>query len=66
MPFSIRLYGCMHVIFQLMVEMELKTKCRFTDMKENWKECKESLARNVYKMVHMKVQDEDQCDIPGT
>ena len=56
----------MHIIFQLMIEMELRTKCRFTDMKENWKDCKESLTRNVYRMVHMKLLDKDQCDIPGS
>ena len=63
---NVLLYVCMHVIFQLMVEMELRTKCRLTDMKENWKGCKESLTRNVYRMVHMKVPDKDQCDIPGS
>ena len=57
------MYVC--TLIQLMVEMELRTQCRFPDMKENWKDCKESLTRNVYRIVPRKVPDKDECDIPG-
>ena len=48
-----------------MIEMELKTKCSYSTMRENWEECKESLKRNVYKMVPRREPDSTD-DVPGT